>query len=155
MSKKRTDPAAARSKRLWKNYGITPGQYLVMLEEQDGRCKICRTKPKTVNLSVDHDHRVEKSKVYVEKYDEGFIGWSPMVGQVCIHESKKEARAGIKLLLKQTSVRGLLCMRCNRSIQMLKDDPGIFRSAAKYLDEYFDIIGCNPRVVTDATAGTI
>lgn len=37
-------------------YGISGEQYEEMLVRQDNKCAICRRPPKTMALSVDHDH---------------------------------------------------------------------------------------------------
>jgi len=39
-----------------KTYGLTSEQYDALLERQGGRCAICRAKPKSIRLAVDHDH---------------------------------------------------------------------------------------------------
>jgi hypothetical protein len=38
------------------SFGITRAQYDQLFALQDGRCAICGNKPKTRQLSVDHDH---------------------------------------------------------------------------------------------------
>ncbi|QDP45537.1 endonuclease VII [Microbacterium phage FuzzBuster] len=40
-----------------KTYGLTPEQYDELLKRQGGKCAICRAKPKTKRLAVDHDHK--------------------------------------------------------------------------------------------------
>jgi hypothetical protein len=40
-----------------KTYGLTPAQYDELLRRQGGRCAICRAKPKSKRLAVDHDHK--------------------------------------------------------------------------------------------------
>lgn len=40
-----------------RTYGITPEQYDQLLENQQGRCAICRNLPKKMKLAVDHDHK--------------------------------------------------------------------------------------------------
>lgn len=40
-----------------KTYGLTAEQYDMLLAAQGGRCAICRAKPKSKRLAVDHDHR--------------------------------------------------------------------------------------------------
>lgn len=39
-----------------KTYGLTPDQYEALLKRQGGKCAICRAKPKSKRLAVDHDH---------------------------------------------------------------------------------------------------
>ena len=42
-----------------RKYGLEPEEYAAMLAHQDGRCAVCRRKPraKDPSLAVDHDHR--------------------------------------------------------------------------------------------------
>lgn len=40
-----------------KTYGLTAAQYDTLLRAQGGRCAICRAKPKSKRLAVDHDHK--------------------------------------------------------------------------------------------------
>lgn len=40
-----------------KTYGITGIEYDALLKRQGGRCAICRARPKTIRLAVDHDHK--------------------------------------------------------------------------------------------------
>lgn len=40
-----------------KTYGLTAAQYDALLKRQGGRCAICRAKPKSKRLAVDHDHK--------------------------------------------------------------------------------------------------
>ena len=47
----------ARERHLRITYGITCEQYEDILEAQDGRCAICRAKPRKIRLAVDHDHK--------------------------------------------------------------------------------------------------
>lgn len=49
------DTAYARTLRV--KYGLTPEQYLAMLEYQGGRCAICLRLPGKARLNVDHDHK--------------------------------------------------------------------------------------------------
>jgi hypothetical protein len=42
---------------LWKKYGLTRGQYDMLLRIQNGVCALCRRPPKNIRLHVDHDHR--------------------------------------------------------------------------------------------------
>lgn len=40
-----------------KTYGLGVGDYDRLLEAQGGRCAICRARPKSKRLAVDHDHK--------------------------------------------------------------------------------------------------
>lgn len=49
--------AATHAARLEKVYGIDAEQYDALLELQGGKCAICRARPKSKRLAVDHDHK--------------------------------------------------------------------------------------------------
>lgn len=49
--------SATHTKMVAKTYGLGPGEYAALLEAQGGRCAICRAKPKSKRLAVDHDHK--------------------------------------------------------------------------------------------------
>lgn len=40
-----------------KTYGITGADYEKLLEAQGGKCAICRARPRSKRLAVDHDHK--------------------------------------------------------------------------------------------------
>lgn len=46
-----------RVRHLQRAFGITPAEYDQILASQDGRCAICKNKPKKKRLHVDHDHK--------------------------------------------------------------------------------------------------
>lgn len=48
--------AAQHSSRIEKVYGLAAYEYDAILKLQGGRCAICRGKPKSKRLAVDHDH---------------------------------------------------------------------------------------------------
>lgn len=48
---------ARHMSRLRNEFGIDDFTYQELLERQGGRCAICRQKPKTTRLAVDHDHK--------------------------------------------------------------------------------------------------
>lgn len=49
--------AATHAARIEKTYGLTSAQYDALLELQGGKCAICRAKPVSKRLAVDHDHK--------------------------------------------------------------------------------------------------
>ncbi len=49
-----------RAQYLWKKYRLTLEDYDRMLEAQQGRCAICRRRPRKFLLCVDHDHKTKK-----------------------------------------------------------------------------------------------
>ena len=49
--------SAAHGRRVEETYGITPERYEELFEQQGRRCAICRNRPRTMRLAVDHDHK--------------------------------------------------------------------------------------------------
>ena len=129
-----------KNKRLLKTYGITLAEYQQMNKDQVGCCQICGTQQKTRKLNVDHDHRIARSK------RQAFIvggAWTALVPEypnlrVVQRSSRHSAVEEVYRMLKQFSIRGLLCGRCNRGLQFFSDSPGRLRVAANYLTKFYD-----------------
>jgi hypothetical protein len=49
--------ARAHEAMVAKTYGITGDDYDALLKRQGGKCAICRARPKSKRLAVDHDHK--------------------------------------------------------------------------------------------------
>lgn len=49
--------ATQHAARTEKVYGLSPEQYAALLTLQGGRCAICRQRPRSKRLAVDHDHK--------------------------------------------------------------------------------------------------
>lgn len=47
---------SVRDRHYFQKYGLAPGQYAAMLQEQGGCCEICGKAPGKYRLHVDHDH---------------------------------------------------------------------------------------------------
>ena len=57
-------------------YGLAPGEYTRLYEEQGGRCYICHLATgKTKRLAVDHDHRTGKVRGLLCSPCNRYIGW--------------------------------------------------------------------------------
>jgi len=49
--------AKSHAAMIEKTYGLTSSQYDQLLKLQGGKCAICRARPKSKRLAVDHDHQ--------------------------------------------------------------------------------------------------
>lgn len=138
----------AADQRLRRLYGITLSEYNRMLRSQGGRCAICRRPPKKLRLAVDHNHAIERTKVTLfppnlPGIDRGWLASAFIeTGKAGIEvngvgATKAEAIAMVKQKLKRRSVRGLLCMICNRKVlgamERFKVRPDAVRA---YLEQY-------------------
>lgn len=85
-------------------YGITPEEYQEMLLEQGGACYICRRYPGKQRLAVDHDH--EQVKLLTFRGDPNPV---------------------------KHSIRGLLCLKCNRWLGHIQDSLSAISAAEEYL----------------------
>ena len=124
--------------RLRKAYGITLADYNARLAEHGGRCEICRKPPVKVRLSVDHDHAWKKVKHTAVKFEEMWVAEAFYRGRRHTSSAFKRSVAvkGLKHLLLQSSVRGLLCIHCNRGLRFYADLPERMRSGAAYLERH-------------------
>jgi hypothetical protein len=85
--KKARDKMRARFGHVARTYGLTPEQYVALLEYQEYLCAVCRiANGKTKALAVDHDHHLAKQHDHP-------------VNKACIE-----------------CVRGLLCGPCNQHV---------------------------------------
>lgn len=50
----------ANASRLRKEYGLTPEEFRLLLDAQDGRCAICGRAPKKNKFNVDHCHKTHR-----------------------------------------------------------------------------------------------
>lgn len=127
------------NRRLIKAYGITLEEYEQMLADQGGVCKICGNPPKKNRLSTDHDHRFTKTKYSKIKHRSVWSVWvgDPMTSTLIASDKRlRLAIRAIKHQLKRESVRGLLCVYCNRGLRFFNDDPRKLLSAAAYITEF-------------------
>ncbi len=81
----------------YRKYGLTEERYQEMLEAQGGVCAICQKPPKTIRLSVDHDHRTGRVRgllCYCCNYGLGWFSDKPerVKRLVAYVESKEDWR---------------------------------------------------------------
>jgi hypothetical protein len=129
--------------RLLKSYGRGLDWYNEQFERQFGGCAVCGDGPKTRRLHVDHDHSWVKVKIYSEKTRtraayQAWSAWADYNGNVCSDwaDTKSSAIKSVKQMLRVSSVRALLCHRCNRAMILFKDKANILRLAADYLERH-------------------
>lgn len=132
-------------KRLQRTYGITLAEYNKMLADQQGGCAICHRPPSHIRLAVDHDHKFDRLKVTVRKADNLWIASCDILGITSRGTDKKCVRKHVKLMLRHKSLRGLLCVNCNRGLQKFYDKPERFEAAAQYLRKFIGLCENYPR----------
>lgn len=93
---------------LKKRYGMTVERYLELYTRQDGKCAICRT---SVASQVD------------------------VATQLARSEKNKNTTAHVDHCHKTSTVRGLLCSKCNTGIGQLQESVEILESAIRYITD--------------------
>lgn len=141
-----------RDARLRRTYGITEKEADTVIANQEGGCRICGRVPKSNNLHVDHDHKIEKWKVVSEKRnglwyarpkDSETRDIQDRYPRLVFEESartKSEATRKVKARLKRISVRGMVDWGCNSAIKAVRDDPAIAEGIARYLWRYYQFL---------------
>ena len=106
----------AADSRLRRIFNITLAEYNAKLKEQGGGCGICGRFPKKNRLAVDHNHDIENTPI-IYSYNSGLKLWSgSALGYEFQDRYKSIVTKFIKLYIIRSSVRGLLCMICNRKV---------------------------------------
>lgn len=138
-------PEQKLNKYYLKKFGWTLAEVDALFASQGGVCKICGRPPGVRRLSLDHDHAFDKIKLWIERLRNW--NWAAFLSEICasaiaIGTTKKEARENARRELRRRSVRGGLCLRCNKGIQMFEDSKAPlspeerFDNAAKYFREF-------------------
>lgn len=131
----------ARDKYLRKKFDLQEAEFNLAFEEQNRVCKICGKPPTTTNLHVDHDHAVEKTKIYSIKLN-GF--WEAFTKNPYLYfqaRTKSEALSKVRKSLKRLSIRGILCWKCNTALKKFNDNATLMENSAKYIRGYKKNLG--------------
>jgi Recombination endonuclease VII len=128
-----------------RKFGWTLEEVNALDAKQNHVCAICHRPPGKVRLSLDHDHFFDRIKIFIERLrDWSFAAFlnETDASAIAIGATRKEVRKNAKRVLRRRSVRGLLCLRCNKGLQMFEDSKAPlspaerFDNAAKYLRQF-------------------
>lgn len=101
-----------------------------MFALQNNRCACCGRLPGVRRLNVDHDHAFDRVKPIVAFYFE--LSGRKKIWQAAGQDPKNfwwagfgdkraEAVKRFRAIMRRASVRGGLCLRCNKGFQMFED----------------------------------
>lgn len=138
-------PEQKLNKYYLKKFGWTSTEVDALFASQGSVCKICGRPPGVRRLNLDHDHAFDKIKLWIERLRDW--NWAAFLNPtdascIAIGDTKKQARENGRRELRRRSVRGGLCLRCNKGIQMFEDSKAPlspeerFDNAAKYFRDF-------------------
>lgn len=84
---------------------------------------------------VNNKKREDDYGVSPEEYDVMFISQGGCCNICATHQDDQTSSMAVDHCHETMNVRGLLCIKCNVAIGLLKDDPLVVLEAAKYLVE--------------------
>lgn len=128
-----------------RTFGWTLEEVNALFEKQGGVCAICKRPPGKYRLSLDHDHAADRQKLIVERMPDwnyaAFLD-KTFPSAIAIGSVRSEAKKNGRRELRRRSVRGLLCIRCNKGLQMFEDSKAPlppeerFDAAAEYIRRF-------------------
>lgn len=138
-----------------KKFGWALAEVDALFESQGNVCKICGRPPGKYRLRLDHDHAYDRVKIRVLKDCDNknqWVGWvasDEFIGTTLLlpggnwyGKTREIVKSLVTTALRRRSVRGGLCLRCNKGIQMFEDSKAPlspeerFDNAAKYFREF-------------------
>lgn len=131
-------------RKFFKEFQNSP-EYQILLDRQQGGCKICGRPPLKNRLSIDHDHEADRVKINLSKCEnKGWRARAAYRGEYveALGFSRSQAWKIVKTILFRRSIRGLLCFLCNGGIQHFEDSKAPlkpaerFDAAAKYFRDF-------------------
>lgn len=143
-------PEEKLNKYYLRKFGWTFAEVQALEEKQHGICAICHRPPGERRLSLDHDHAFDRINLVIERLPDW--NWAAFLNEtdascIAIGTTRKEARVNGRRALRRLSVRGLLCLRCNKGIQMFEDSKAPlfpadrFANAEKYFRDFSQKVG--------------
>jgi len=128
-----------------KTFGWTLAEVDALFARQENVCAICKRPPGKYRLSLDHAHAADRIKINVYRDFDDYYWVADAVPQVEPfggYGTRKDAKEAIRKMLRRRSVRGGLCLRCNKGLQMFEDSKAPlspaerFDRAAKYFRDF-------------------
>jgi hypothetical protein len=122
-------------KYYYNKFGWTLAEVDLLFAAQGNVCAICNRPPGKNRLSLDHAHSFDRIKLVIERLpDWNFAAFlnKTDASAIAIGTTKKEARINGKRVLRRRSVRGGLCLRCNKGIQMFEDSKAPLAPAERF-----------------------
>jgi hypothetical protein len=152
-------------------FGKSLAWYYETLEKQNFGCAICGRPVVNYSLAADHMHAFDMCKVRTEKIPDGRKAFAvdPFgVPAEAFGKTAPLAIKNVKMILRERSVRGLLCMTCNRGIGFFAtwidghftESPDLLDRATRYVKQWCYFLGrgarfYNPNLTTGLVCGSV
>lgn len=122
-------------KYYYNKFGWTLAEVDLLFTAQGHVCAICKRPPGKYRLSLDHAHSFDKIKINIYRDCDDYYWVADAIPQVEPfggYSTRKDAKDAIRRKLRRRSVRGGLCLRCNKGIQMFEDSKAPLAPAERF-----------------------